>query len=206
MDKIDYIHNFIKNKNPQLDIIAAEEKVRKDVCPSIGLDIGNLLYLLIQMINAKKVVEFGTCLGFSTIWLAEALEKTNGHLISIENSPRLANETKKNLELAGLSHRVEIINNKANSIFTELEGPFDLILQDAAKDIYLPMLDICVEKLRPGGLLISDDVLFPIVSARKKQRELLENYNKSLFNHPLLESTILPLGDGLAISFKKIND
>ncbi|WP_227766790.1 O-methyltransferase [Zhaonella formicivorans] len=201
--KQEYIHHFIKAKNPQLEVIAQEEKTRNDVCPSIGLDIGNFLYLLIKILQARKVLEFGTCLGYSTIWLAQALETTNGNLTAIEVSSRLAAETAENVRKAGLSHRVEIICGRADELIDKMPGPFDIILQDAAKDIYLPMLDKCVEKLRPGGLLISDDVLFPILKVRKKQQELLEAYNRALFQHPQLESTILPLGDGLAISRKK---
>lgn len=203
MDQLAYIYRFLKIPNKQLEIILEDEKKRNDVCPSIGPITGSLLYLLIQLTQAKRVVEFGTCLGYSTIWLAEALSRTDGQLTSIEASPRLLKETKENLEKAGLHHRVNLLLGRADEIFKELKGPYDLILQDAAKDIYLPMLDECVEKLRPGGLLISDDVLFPTLPVRQRQKELMEKYNQALFNHPDLDTIILPLGDGLAISRKK---
>lgn len=203
LDQLAYIFRFLKMPNKQLEIIFADEKKRNDVCPSIGPITGSLLYTLIQLIQAKNVIEFGTCLGYSTIWLAQALTKTNGQLTSIEASPRLFNETRDNLVKAGLHHRVNLLLGRADEIFKDLAGPYDLILQDAAKDIYLPMLNECVEKLRPGGLLISDDVLFPTLPVRQRQKELMEKYNQALFEHPELDTIILPLGDGLAISRKK---
>lgn len=203
--KIEYLHRLVKSKNSQLEHISRQEGVRKDICPSIGQEIGHLLFLFIKMLHAKRVIEFGTCLGYSTIWLAQALEATNGELISIEASPRLVAETLENIQQAGLRHRVTLIHGKAEEILVAIPGPFDLILQDAAKDIYLPMLNICVDKLRPGGLLISDDVLFPALEVRKKQKELIHAYNEALLAHPALETVILPLGDGLAVSWKKEN-
>jgi len=199
----EYLQTIIKTPNPYLDILLKEEASRNDVCPSIGPITGNLISFFIQLLHATRVVEFGTCLGYSTIWLAQSLEITGGQLISIEASPRLVLETKENVAKAGLSHRVNIIEGKAEEIFTHLPGPFDLILQDASKEIYLPLLDVCVEKLRPGGLLISDDVLFPAKQVRKRQKELIHSYNQALVNHPQLFTVILPLGDGLAISLKR---
>lgn len=203
MKQSKYIQSIIKHKNPHLDTLLKEEALRNDVCPSIGPDTGNLIYFLIQLIQATKVIEFGTCLGYSTIWLAESLEKTNGQLTSIEASTRLVKETLDNLKKAGLTHRVNIIEGRAEEILNTLQGPFDLILQDAAKEIYLPMLNTCVAKLRPGGLLLSDDVLFPIKQVRKRQKNLINAYNNALVNHPDLETIILPLGDGIAVSMKK---
>lgn len=203
MEQLAYIYRFLQIPNKQLEVILEEEKKRHDVCPSIGPIIGSLIYTIVQLIQAKKVVEFGTCLGYSTIWLAEALSKTDGQLTSIETCPRLLQETKENVKKAGLEHRVTFHLGKAEEVFKKLTGPYDLILQDAAKAIYLPMLNECVAKLRPGGLLISDDVLFPTLPVRQRQKDLLEAYNQALFNHPDLETIILPIGDGLAISRKK---
>ncbi|MGI6331983.1 MAG: O-methyltransferase [Zhaonellaceae bacterium] len=203
MTQDEYIQSIIKPPNPYLDTLLKEESLRKDVCPSIGPHIGNLVSFLVELLKATRVVEFGTCLGYSTICLAQSLEKTRGKLISIESSPRLVEETKKNVYKAGLAHRVTIIEGKAEEVFDTLPGPFDLILQDASKEIYLPLLNKCVKKLRPGGLLLSDDVLFPAKEVRKRQRELINEYNQALIKHPELTTIILPLGDGIAISMKK---
>ena len=203
MTQNEYMQSMIKPPCPYLDILFKEESTRKDVCPSIGPNIGSLIHLLIQITQATKVVEFGTCLGYSTIWLAQSLEDTNGNLISIESSPRLVKETQNNVSKVGLAHRVTIIEGKAEKVFQTLSGPFDLILQDAATGVYLSLLNSCVNKLRPGGLLISDDVLFPTKQVRKRQKELMNAYNHALVNHPDLLTIILPLGDGVALSMKK---
>jgi len=203
MTQDEYIQSISKPPNPYLDILFKEESVRKDVCPSIGPHIGSLVSFLVELLKASRVVEFGTSLGYSTIWLAQSLEKTGGELISIESSPRLVEETKKNIYKAGLTHRVKIIEGKAEEVFDTLPGPFDLILQDASKETYLPLLNKCVKKLRPGGLLLSDDVLFPAKEVRKKQKELMNEYNQALVKHPELTTIFLPISDGIAISMRK---
>lgn len=203
MTQDEYIQSIIKPPSPYLEILLQEERARKDVCPSIGPNIGSLIYLLIQLTQATKVVEFGTCLGYSTIWLARGLEETDGKLISIESSPRFVKETQDNVARAGLAHRVTVIEGKAEELFPTLSGPFDLILQDAATGVYLPLLNTCVKKLRPGGLLVFDDVLFPTKQVRKRQKELMDAFNQALTSHPHLLTTILPIGDGVALSMKK---
>lgn len=197
-----YIKNFIELDNKILLDLLKEEKERKDIQPSVGLQVGKLIGLLIRMINAKKVLEFGTCLGYSTIWLAEAVKYTGGNVTSIEYNKDLFQTTKKNLELANLIEYVNLIHGDANKIINTFNDRFDLILQDSSKSLYPIMIDKSIELLKKNGILIADDTLFKPLGIPKEYSEPVDQYNKIIFSKKNLYSTILPIGDGITLSVK----
>lgn len=203
MNKItEYIDSFIDFDNKQLEEICKQEEKRNDIRPSIGLETGRFLGLLIRSMQAKRVMEFGTCLGYSTVWIAQALKETGGKLISVEYDKELYETTKKNVELAGLSDIVDLRLGDASKIINEVEGPFDIILQDSDKALYVPMLEKCIELTRKNGLIIADDVLFKPMGIPEIFSEPMDEYVKKVFSDNRLYTTILPIGDGAAISTK----
>ena len=206
MDKItEYIENFITFDNKQLNDILKQDKIRNDIQPCVGLEVGKLLGLLIRAINAKRVLEFGTCLGYSTIWMAQALRETGGKLISVEYRKDLYEAAKRNVELSGLSDIVDLILGDASKVINMVDGPFDIILQDSDKSLYSAMLDRCIDLTRKNGLIIADDVLFKPMGIAEKFSEPVHEYVKKVFEDNRLYSTILPIGDGIAISTKLNN-
>ncbi len=198
----DYINSLIQYPHPRLALLDSENEGRTDISPNIGLSAASLIDILVRAIGAKEALEFGTCIGFSTITLANALQATGGRLTAVELDERMLAETTRNLESAGLSGMVTLIQGDALEVLDSLSGPYDLILQDSDKFIYTPMLERCVDLLRVGGLLITDDTLFPVLPVPEKYRAPMDEYNRRLFNHPRLASTLLPIGDGLAVSLK----
>lgn len=203
MDKItEYIERFITLDNKQLDVILKEGEERNDIQPFVGLEVGKLLGLLIRSINAQRVLEFGTCLGYSTVWIAQALKETGGKLISVEYDKNLYETTKRNIELAGLSEVVDLILGDASKVINMVEGSFDIILQDSDKSLYSTMLEKCINLTRKNGLIIADDVLFKPMGIAEKFSEPIHRYVKKVFADKRLYSTILPIGDGVAISIK----
>lgn len=198
-----YIHQLLNYPLSILHELERENEERRDIQPNIGKQSGMLLTWLIRLINAKNVVEFGTCIGFSTIFLAHALRETNGKLTAVEYSEELFSETQKNLQNANLVDRVQLIHGNAAEIIYSLPGPFDLILQDSDKQLYLPMLETCIQKLRPGGILVADDALFPAMDVPEHMKKPIQDYNQAVFQDDRLVSTILPIGDGMMLSFKK---
>ncbi|HEY3313683.1 MAG TPA: O-methyltransferase [Bacillota bacterium] len=202
LDKLTYIHDFVRLDHPYLRAIAEQDEAREDIQPTIGPDVGRLLGLLIRMANAKRVLEFGTCLGYSTVWLATAVKATGGHLTSIELRPDLYAETQKNLAAAGLSGYVDLIRGDAKEVAERLAGPFDLILQDSDKALYPEMLERCIALVRPGGLVVADDASFKPMGVPAALSDPVHRYNQIVFADPRLYSTILPIGDGLTISLK----
>lgn len=198
----DYINSLIQYPHPRLARLDDENEGRTDISPNIGLSAASLIDILVRAIGAKEVLEFGTCIGFSTITLANALQATGGRLTAVELDERMLAETTRNLESAGLSGMVTLIQGDALEVLETLSGPYDLILQDSDKFIYMPMLERCIDLLRVGGLLITDDTLFPVLPVPEKYRAPMDEYNRRLFNHSRLASTLLPIGDGLAVSLK----
>ena len=202
MSRIEYMESLIPAGNEQLVKIIQEQDMRDDTNPNIGLQVGRFLSLLIRMMQAKRVLEFGTCLGYSTVWLAEALRITGGKLISIEQKKEFLEITRKNIAEAGLSKFVELIWGDANIVIDQIEGPFDLILQDSNKKLYPLMLDRCVNLTIKNGLIIVDDALFKPMGIEERLSEPIHRYNEQIFSDERLFSTLLPIGDGLAISVK----
>ncbi|MGD9153476.1 MAG: class I SAM-dependent methyltransferase [Gammaproteobacteria bacterium] len=198
-----YIEKFITIDNKILNKLEQEYHNRNDIQPGIGVQAGRFLTWLVNVIQAKKVLEFGTCLGYSTVVLAEAVSMIDGRLVAIECDKKLCDETRKNLIDAKLDGFVTLINANASEAIKNLDGGFDLILQDSNKSLYTKMLDDCVEKLNPHGIIVADDTLFTPMGIDKKYSQHMDAYNKMVFADTRLISTILPIGDGLTISVKK---
>lgn len=197
-----YIEQFVTSDNQLLDSLLIEQSQRMEIQPCVGLQAGKLLGLLIRTTNAKRVLEFGTCIGYSTLWIAQALKETGGKLIAVEYNKELLGEAKQNVEKAGLSDYVEFILGDASQVIHTLDGPFDIILQDSDKALYPEMLEKCIDLTRTNGLIVADDVLFKPMGLPEKFSEPVDHYLKKVFAHNRLYSTILPIGDGVAVSVK----
>jgi predicted O-methyltransferase YrrM len=165
-----------------------------------------LLRTLAVASGARRILEVGTAIGYSALWMAHALPE-DGVLISLELDPDRAARARTNFERAGLSERISVIVGDASRYLHKVAGPFDLIFQDGAKSLYEPLLDRLVTLLRPAGLLVSDNVLWrgrvaDAGSPPDEETALMRAYNRALASDSRLFTTILPIGDGLALSVK----
>lgn len=199
---IRYIESFIRPPL-LLEELDREYDTRSGIQPSIGPITGAVLRWLVLALPVRQALEFGTCLGYSTIILANALRQTGGHLTAVELRHDLVEETRHNLSQAGLTDVVTLIEGDAAAVLPALPGPFDLILQDSDKALYTRLLEDCLEKLRPGGVLAADDTLFLPMGIPEKFSQPVDGYNRRVFSDPRLESVILPVGDGLTLSWKR---
>jgi len=159
---------------------------------------GKFLYLLAKIRNAKRILELGTFVGYSTIWLAKALPG-DGTVISLEYEQAYANIARKNIEHAGFSDKVTILQGAAvdslNALIKAKEEPFDMIFIDADKPLYPTYLDLSLQLSKPGTVIYGDNVvrdgeLYNADTSDQKVRgvrEFVENLNKSR----TLESTAL---------------
>jgi predicted O-methyltransferase YrrM len=179
--------------------------------PLIDAEVGALLRVLATAIGARRILEIGTCVGYSGIWLAGALPN-DGMLITMEKDADRARIAKANFERAGLADRVSIMTGDAQLKIVKVAGPFDLIFQDGHKPLYNTLLDPLVSLLRPGGLLVTDNVLWDgevvpgFVDSPKKNADdtrAIVEYNQRISAHPQLLTSIVPLRDGVAISVKR---
>ena len=158
----DYIRNLVCSEDEILK--AADASVKEANIPpiSVSANQGKFLQVLAKTCNAKKILEVGTLVGYSTIWMARALPK-DGKLISLEFEPLHARVAKKNIERAGLSNIVDIRIGKAIDLLPLLEknneGPFDMIFIDADKPPYTEYFQWALKLSRPGTLIVADNVI-----------------------------------------------
>lgn len=124
---------------------------------SIGPRIGRFLYTSARAINARTIVEFGTSFGISTLYLAAAAADTGGKATGSEYHPAKADKARANLTDAGLSAYADIRVGDARHTLSTIEGPVDLLFLDGAKDLYLDILTMLQDRLRPGALVIADN-------------------------------------------------
>lgn len=179
--------------------------------PLVDAEVGALLRVLATTIGATRILEIGTAIGYSGIWLAGALP-ANGMLLTMEVDADRAREARDNFTRAGVADRVNVIVGNADRMLSKVSGPFDLVFQDGDKRLYGPMLDRLVALLRPGGLLVTDNVLWsgevvPGFVARPEHdaasTQAIVEYNQRLAADTRLMTSIVPLRDGVAISVKK---
>jgi predicted O-methyltransferase YrrM len=179
--------------------------------PLIDAEVGALLRVLATAIGAMRILEIGTAIGYSGIWLAGALPP-GGMLFTMEMDPARVKVARANFERAGLADRVSVMTGDAQLLVAKVSGPFDLIFQDGSKRLYGPMLDRLIELLRPGGLLVTDNVLWDgevvpgFVSSPQREAadtRAIADYNQRISTDPRLTTTIVPLRDGVSISVRR---
>ena len=204
-----YLSGLNRMGDPLLDAIARDGADQH--LPLIDAEVGALLRILTTAIGARRVLEIGTAVGYSGIWMAGALPP-DGMLITMEKDPDRARVAREHFARAGLADRVSVIVGDAALKLVKVSGPFDLIFQDGAKPLYSTLLDRLVGLLRPGGLLVTDNVLWDgevvpgyAATPRKNAEDTraIAEYNERLAAHPALWTSIVPLRDGVAISLKK---
>jgi predicted O-methyltransferase YrrM len=202
-----YLADLNSAADPLLKQIAARGQERG--LPLVDAEVGALLRVLATAVGARKALEIGTAVGYSGIWIAGALP-ADGMLITLEMDGERAREARDNFERAGLANRVSIMLGDAQRTISKVSGPFDLIFQDGDKKLYEPMLDRLASLLRPGGLLVTDNVLwdgkvapgFAKADADDENTRAIASYNRRLAAHPELVTAIVPLRDGVSISVK----
>lgn len=154
-----YFSQFVRRDDPLLRELEREAQAEK--IPIIGPVVGELLFILSVAMRAQAVLELGTAAGYSAIFLARACAVSAGRQTTLEIDPSLAARARKNLERAGLTPHATVICGEALPRLSEMEGYFDLIFMDIDKIDYARALGDCHRLLRPGGLLVADNVAFP---------------------------------------------
>ena len=169
-------------------------------------DVSRMLYLLTRLTNARRILEIGTSIGYSTVSIANAIKGYGGKILTIECDQHVAQQALKNFERAGVARNIEVKIGDAHEIVPRIREQFDLIFQDVGdKGLYPLLFDDCVRLLRPGGLLLAEDTLFPVMeldSTWTRSVAPIQKFNEMVADTSLLESTILPIGDGLTIAVK----
>jgi len=165
-----YFSQFTRKDDPLLQELELEAETEH--IPIVGPVVGELLFILSRTSGARSILELGTATGYSTIFLARACALNAGVLTTLEHEPAFAARARKNLERAGLASRTNVLCGDAFAELPRMKGEFDLIFMDIDKGDYARALPQCHRLLRPGGLLVADNVAFPDA----------DPFNRAIFN------------------------
>lgn len=164
---------------------------------AVGPEAALFLNSLVHATGARRVLEVGGSMGYSTIWLAEAAEANDGQVISLEALDHKVAAIRKRAEQAGLGETIEVRHGDALRILSELDETFDLVLVDAWKQDYPAYFDLVFPRLAVGGLIIADNITFP-----SPPGEGIENYLEKARTHPAAQTQLIPIGNGLEMTVR----
>ena len=206
---VDYINSLDKGNYTVCNAI--EKEALADGVPIIRKEMGNLLKVLLLLKQPQKILEVGTAVGYSSILMSENMPQ-NCRITTIENYEKRIPVAKNNFKRAGKEEVITLLEGDAMDILKELDGTYDFIFMDAAKGQYINFLPELLRLMPAGGLLISDNVLQEgdIVESRygvtRRNRTIhtrMREYIYTLTHAEQLETSIVPIGDGITLSVKK---
>ncbi len=187
------------------------DKANQEGNPLLMEETARFLEILVKLKKPERILEAGTAIGYSSILMCQALEG-RVHIDTVELDFDVASMANQNVKEAGLSDCIHVIVGDTIDVFSNLQGTYDMIFMDAAKSMYLEVLPHCTRLLNDEGLLVSDNVLFKgmiLEPERKKHRTIIRNmreYLDSLCNEGTYSTSLIPIGDGVAVSIKNIKE
>jgi predicted O-methyltransferase YrrM len=171
---------------------------RDEFLLAVGRNTATVLHILAVDAGATRLLEVGSSYGYSTIWLAHAARITGGKLTSLEVQPEKVAYARERLQRAGLADYVEFRIGDARDSLAALPGPFDFVLLDLWKDLYVPCFDLIYPKLSPGGIIVADNILSP-----ESSRPMAQKYQAHVRQQHGLDTVLLPIGSGIEITRKQ---
>lgn len=205
------------------DFILSLEKGHGELCERIGREsrqnhvpiilpqTAPFLKTMVAAVRPRKILEVGTAVGYSALLMAQAMPK-DGVITTIEKDGKRADLARKHLKEAGLEDRIVLIEGDAEEIFKHLSESYDFVFMDAAKGQYLHWLPQILELMNPGAVLFSDNVFqegdifesrFAVVRRDRTIHGRMRDYLYELKHRIELETSIIPIGDGVALSVKR---
>ena len=206
---VTYIRSLERPENPVIEAI--EQEALDSFVPIIRKETQSFLKVMMLMNRPARVLEVGTAVGFSAILMSEYLPE-GSHITTIENYEKRIPIARNNFKRAGKEEVITLLEGDAMDILKELDGTYDFIFMDAAKGQYINFLPELLRLMPAGGLLISDNVLQEgdIVESRygvtRRNRTIhtrMREYIYTLTHAEQLETSIVPIGDGITLSVKK---
>lgn len=206
---VTYMNSLDKGNTPFLNHL--EQEALKNRVPIIRREMQSFLKVLLQIKAPKRILEVGTAVGFSTL-LMSTYNPADCEIVTIENYEKRIPIAKENFRKAGKEEQITLLEGDAQEILKTLTGSFDFICMDAAKGQYINFLPEVLRLLEDGGILLSDNVLqdgdiveshFAVERRNRTIYKRMREYLYVLKHHELLETSILPLGDGVTLSIKK---
>ena len=206
---VTYIRSLERPENPVIEVI--EQEALENFVPIIRKETQSFLKVMMLMNRPARVLEVGTAVGFSAILMSEYLPE-GSRITTIENYEKRIPIARNNFKRAGKEEQITLIEGDALEVMKTLEGPYDFIFMDAAKGQYIHYMPEEVRLLADGGILMSDNVLqdgdiiesrFAVERRNRTIHSRMRDYLYELKHSNVLETSIIPLGDGVALSIKK---
>lgn len=206
---VDYLHSLETENSEILEQI--EQEALNDGVPIIRKEMQSFLKVLLRIKKPLRILEVGAAVGFSAILMSEYAPE-DCRITTIENYDKRIPIARNNFKRAEKEERITLIEGDAMEVLQKLEGPYDFVFMDAAKGQYIAYLPEVLRILSPEGILVSDNVLQngEIIESRfvveRRDRTIhsrMREYLYTLKHHEALETSVIPLGDGVALSIKK---
>lgn len=203
-----YINSLIKDEDKKLEEFR-ENCIERNL-PIIHKEVGQFIKLIIKQLNAKAIIEVGANVGYSSIFMSYVMN-CEGKVVTMERSEEFYKEAIENIKLFNLEKNIDVHYGDAVEILDDIEGIFDIAFIDAAKSYYKIFFDKCLSKMKSGGIILSDNVLYQgmiatddlVVRRKKTLVRNLRNYLEYISHDNRFITSVLPLGDGLAVTLIK---
>ncbi|MDD6339774.1 MAG: O-methyltransferase [Butyrivibrio sp.] len=206
---VSFINSFASEDRDILQII--EKEAIDTMVPIIRKEMASFLKTFLPVINPMNILEVGTAIGYSAILMSDNVSP-DCKITTIENYDKRIPIAKNNFRRAGKSHQITLLEGDATEILKTLDGEYDFIFMDAAKAQYINILPDILRLLKKGGVLITDNVLqegeiveprFGIVRRNRTIYDRMREYLYAVTHSEELVSSVLPIGDGITLSYKK---
>lgn len=206
---VTYIRSLEVPESPVIEAI--EQEALRDRVPIIRKEMQSFLKVLLMIKKPMRILEVGAAVGFSSILMSEYMPE-GGHITTIENYDKRIPIARANFKRAGKEEQIDLIEGDALEVMHGLEGPYDLIFMDAAKGQYIHYLPEVLRLLKADGVLVSDNVLqegdiiesrFAVERRNRTIHSRMREYLYELKHNDQLQTSIIPLGDGVALSVKR---
>lgn len=207
--KQEYIDSLIPKRNEFLENLRYKSSLEESYAPIVQKSTEQLIVTLLQIIKPKRVLEIGTAVGYSAILMAQNLPEEST-IVTVERYKKHADIAVDNVFEAGYERKIKVIEGEAAEVLHWLEGRFDFIFLDAAKGQYIEFLPDIMRLLNPGGVLLSDNVLYHGMiedDGKIERRKItivkrLHMYLEKIMTDEHLTTSLIPIGDGVALSVK----
>lgn len=200
------VHNYLEKIIPQRPPVLREmeEYARENNFPIIGPQVGRYLYQMVITTKARKILELGSGFGYSAFWFSLAT-RGKGHITMTDSDKRNKKTAFDFFKRAGLLSQFDFKVGDAIKTTKKLEGPFDIVLNDLDKVLYPLTINLAADRLRRGGLFITDNLIWSGKVFEKepdKSTRAIIDFTRSLYADSRFYTTVLPIRDGVSVSVR----
>lgn len=205
-----FLDELIPDRGEFLTELRRKSALEESYAPIVQKSTEQLIVTLLKLTKPKRVLEVGTAVGYSAILMADNLPE-DSTIVTIERYKKHADIAVDNVFASGYEKKIKVIEGEAAEVLHWLDGSYDFIFLDAAKGQYIEFLPDILRLLKPGGVLLSDNILYHgmVENEEKVERrkitivKRLHMYLEEIMSNKQLTTSIIPIGDGVALSVKK---